>query len=137
MELEKLCFGNSRGKYELEDKNGEWLIELYQLLYVLTAYLEVYKKYPVCKRNVTHSAFLKELSQLYKQLDAIYKEYAKEFGHNGHKDTCKLVVPNFLYKPQKFSIKWYKYPFRDSYMNQDITLTQFEKMIEACIASLK
>ena len=53
-----------------------------------------------------------------------------------HSKDCGLVKPNFLYKPTGFEIQWYKYPLRDSYTNQEITLPEFSKIIDACIASL-
>lgn len=53
-----------------------------------------------------------------------------------HAKDCPIVKPNFLYKPSDFSIKWYKYPLRDSYKSQDITLDQFRVIISECIESL-
>lgn len=46
-----------------------------------------------------------------------------------HKATCKLVRPNFVYKPLGLEINWYKYPFRDSYANRKITEAEFEEML--------
>lgn len=69
--------------------------------------------------------------------DAVLEEYAKEFGYKGHKPDCPLVKPNFLYKPTGFSIQWYKYPLRDSYMSEQISVEEFAAMIDACIASLE
>jgi hypothetical protein len=53
-----------------------------------------------------------------------------------HKETCALIRPNFLHKPTGYSLMWYKYPLRDSYANQDLTLKQFSKIIDNCIKSL-
>ena len=55
---------------------------------------------------------------------------------SGHVFNCPIVKPNFLYKPTNFSIKWYKYPLRDSYMSQKITLKKFRDIISKCIESL-
>ena len=63
-------------------------------------------------------------------------EYAEEFGHLGHKPDCLLVRDNFHHKPTGFGIQWYKYPFRDSYMNQNITLEEFGAVVDDCIKSL-
>jgi hypothetical protein len=41
--------------------------------------------------------------------------------------------PNFLYKPTGYCINWYKYPFRDSYANQNITENEFIEIINDCI----
>lgn len=53
-----------------------------------------------------------------------------------HKSDCLLMRPNFHYKPTSFQIQWYKYPFRDSYMNEALELDDFRKIIKECIASL-
>ncbi len=68
-------------------------------------------------------------------LDEFYGELVERFGGE-HKLDCPLVKPNFLYKPLSFQIQWYKYPFRDSYTNQEITLKAFGAIIGACMASL-
>ncbi len=39
-------------------------------------------------------------------------------------DKEKAELPNFVYKPTGFEIKWYKYAFRDSYMNQNLAPLQ-------------
>lgn len=65
------------------------------------------------------------------------KKWEKFFDEYSHKKDCPIVKPNFLYKPTNFEIKWYKYPLRDSYMNQDISLDEFRKIIDSCIESLK
>ena len=54
-----------------------------------------------------------------------------------HEEKCMLLQPNFLYKSTGFSLEWYKYPLRDSYMNQEITLKDFKKIIDKCIQSVK
>ena len=70
--------------------------------------------------------------------DERYENWLKEIDYpDGHKKECLLVEPNFLYKPTGFEIQWYKYPFRDSYMNQDISLSEFKTIINQCIKSLK
>lgn len=53
----------------------------------------------------------------------------------GHKPECRLIQPNFLYKPTGFKIHWYKYPFRDSYMTPQIGAEEWAKIIDHCIAS--
>jgi hypothetical protein len=56
---------------------------------------------------------------------------------NSHDENCPIVKPNFLFKPTGFSIKWYKYPLRDSYMSQKITLDEFRKIVSKCVESCK
>ena len=69
--------------------------------------------------------------------DEIIKQCVSEFGQEGHKNDCKLVLPNFLYKPTGLQITVYKYFFRDSYCNIDINLPMFTEIIDKCIESLK
>lgn len=67
-----------------------------------------------------------------------YKAWLKKIDYpDGHKSDCLLVKPNFHYKPTDFQIQWYKYPFRDSYLSDEISLSEFSKIIDACINSLK
>lgn len=72
----------------------------------------------------------------YERYDAILDQYAEEFGHLGHNPDCKLARPNFYYKPLAFGISWYKYPLRDSYMSERMTLEDFRLIINHCIESL-
>lgn len=51
----------------------------------------------------------------------------------GHKDECRFVQPNFLYKPTGFRMNWYKYPFRDSYMSEEISGEQWADILKHCI----
>lgn len=63
-----------------------------------------------------------------------YQEWRKD--HN-HTDDCCLVRPNFWYKPTNYKIWWYKYPFRDSYANNKISLKTFNKIVSDCMSSFK
>lgn len=67
-------------------------------------------------------------------LHSRYDEWCME---NGHSTDCRLIQPNFLYKPTGFQINWYKYPLRDSYMNMDISFEELKKIMEHCIESIK
>jgi hypothetical protein len=56
---------------------------------------------------------------------------------NEHKDDCPIVLPNFHHKPSDYRLKWYKYPLRDSYANQELTVKQFRAVIDDCLKSLR
>lgn len=60
-------------------------------------------------------------------------EWIKEHGHS---EDCPIVLDNFHHKPTEFGVQWYKYPFRDTYMNMDIDKNQFRKIIYDCLESL-
>ena len=53
-----------------------------------------------------------------------------------HSPDCKLVRPNFLYKPTGYELEWYKYPLRSAKASADPGPKEFLSMIDHCIASL-
>ena len=81
--------------------------------------------------------YMKCNCDFYDRRKEILEEYAEKFGNEGHEFKCKVRKPNFYYKPNNFQIQWYKYPFRDSYMNKKITVKEFSKIINKCIDSLE
>ena len=116
-------------------------------------YVALSDKYPIGS---------KDYDKLYEALKPVYAEYGwdttSEYWYYGcathctcgfyersdrwevehpHADNCKLVQPNFWYKPLDFTVQVYKYFLRDSFMSHDIKLKDLRKMIDACIASLK
>lgn len=64
------------------------------------------------------------------------KEYQEWSSKNNHDPKCLIVRPNFWYKPQDVKVMWYKHIGRDSYINKELTLKQFFKIIDECVASL-
>ena len=42
-------------------------------------------------------------------------------------------LPNFVYKPENIEIRWYKYPFRDSYSNVPVDEEKMIEITEKCI----
>lgn len=57
-----------------------------------------------------------------------------------HNENCCLVKHNFIFHPGKedeFWIDWYKYPFRDSYMNRDFCIKEIEDIFYECIKSFQ
>lgn len=44
---------------------------------------------------------------------------------------------NFFHKPSGLGIRWYKYPFRDSYMTHDTTKHEFASIVLECVLSIK
>lgn len=49
----------------------------------------------------------------------------------------EAALPNFVYKPTGLEIRWYKYPMRDAYSNQDVSLVEFAKILEDCKQSME
>lgn len=56
---------------------------------------------------------------------------------NAHAEACPIVRPNFFYKPTGLSVKWYKYPLRDSYASREVPPDEWRRVMLNCIASLK
>lgn len=45
-------------------------------------------------------------------------------------------LPNFIYKPENIEIRWYKYPFRDSYSNVQLNTVKLRVICDKCKESL-
>lgn len=52
-------------------------------------------------------------------------------------DDEMASLPNFEFKSNGFELSWYKRPLRDAYMNQDISFSEFERMLSECMASFR
>lgn len=52
-------------------------------------------------------------------------------------DEDIAALPNFVYKPTGLEISWYKYPMRDAYSNQGVSLEQFIEILADCERSMK
>lgn len=107
MELGNMIFGNSRGNFEV---NRDWVN-------IFSALMD--------KLNMEYHC-----SEYENDTFIIFPYYWGE----DEEIACK---PNFVYKPTGFKIDWYKYPFRDSYMNQNISKKEFMEIILKCIESVK
>lgn len=51
-----------------------------------------------------------------------------------HKEGCP---PNFLYKPNNFRVRWYKYLGRGSSMSRSITEKEAVEMFQDCLESVR
>ena len=49
-----------------------------------------------------------------------------------HSGDCPFVHHNFIYHPTGFYIDWYKYSFRSSDMNQNLTIREIEDIFDKC-----
>lgn len=57
-----------------------------------------------------------------------------------HKDSCLLLKHNFVYHPGRQDevwIDWYKYPFRDSYINKPLSNDEIKFIFKDCAFYLK
>lgn len=124
MELGNMMFGNSRGQFPIE-RDG-WEEELERLF---EAYADGEVNY--YGEEYENSVFL--------VMPYWWGDCTCGAGYDcpEHDSECKLLAPNFLYKETGFAIQWYKYPLRDSYMNQDITLGEFREIVAKCVESVE
>ena len=54
-----------------------------------------------------------------------------------HKDTCSLILPNFIHKPTGFSISFYKWIGRDMECSKKISSKEWRKIFKEVMSSLK
>jgi hypothetical protein len=66
-----------------------------------------------------------------------FQEAWNEFRQNNRHDAdCPIVRPNLIYKPTGLEIRWYKYPLRDSYMNQNLSNAELIEIFVKCAESI-
>ena len=121
MELGNFLFGNSRGEFFIENRNIVNCVAWQNLLEVCqcSSYGCNYRE-----TNIT------KLGGYENDLFAINPYY---WGDNEELSN----IPNFLYKPTGLEIRWYKYPFRDSYMNQNLNDNQLKYIWKKCAKYVK
>ena len=123
MELGNFAFGNSRGEI-LVDRS--WQRDFCEFLY--DCGFDGYG----CVENdklLQYQKQDKDLSYFENEIFIVRQYYWGE-------DEDTMEKPNFVYKPTGFEIQWYKYPLRDSYMNQNIDFEQLKEIMNKCIESL-
>ena len=132
MELGNAVFGNSRGCFHIPRGVG-WEAELYRLFDSYAPERDnLWREYGAEYKNNTFEVMQYYWGDCDCGCDDKEYEWCDE---NERAKECHLMKPNFLYKPTGFEIQWYKYPLRDSYMNREISLSAFSRIIDDCIAS--
>ena len=89
----------------------------------------------ICTCGIRHKNVLMHKQKL-KYKDKIDK-FNEELNNKtiAHKDDCLLLKHNFIYhpdRPDEFWIDWYKYPFRDAYMNKNKTKKEIKDIWIEC-----
>lgn len=106
MELGNMMFGHSRGKYPFPDRDIVYDKVWTDLLKL--AHSDPHGYTNDCRYENTRGGYEDEV-------------FAIRPYWWGDDDSEEVDAPNFLYKPTGLEIRWYKYPFRDSYMNQELS----------------
>ena len=142
MELGNLIFGHSRGNYPIDRKSFENTFSK-----DFTTLLEAINCDSYGYYNGYNKSLRTNLGGFKCDLFEINPYYwgdcdcgADETCNEHHKDTCSLVIPNFIYKAktgETIEIRWYKYPFRDSYSNVEISKELFSAIMKNCISFVK
>lgn len=117
MELGNLMFGNSRGTYHVEPR------EEYQDAFCEFLYANGWDSHAI--RGDGYDA-------AYEFENDTFIVRAYYWGED--EDIAEL--PNFVYKPTGLEISWYKYPMRDAYSNQDVSIDEFKKILAECEKSI-
>lgn len=117
MEFGNMMFGNSRGQFEFPDRDIVDFDEWGDLC--VKAQLDFYGT-PEVER------------EFYGFDNDVFTIRPYYWGD----DEELEMLPNFLYKPTGFEIQWYKYPFRDSYMNQNLTKEEILDIFKKCAESV-
>ena len=115
MELGNLIFGNSRGLYQVVPRNE---------------YQDVFCNFLYNNGWDGHAIF-GDGAQEYENDTFLIRPYY--WGE----DEDIAALPNFVYKPTGLEISWYKYPMRDAYSNQDVSVETFVEILADCERSMK
>lgn len=91
-----------------------------------------------CGTREKNKILLEKKNQIEDKVAKFYEEYEKKSLE--HKDDCLVLKHNFVYHPGKKDevwIDWYKYPFRDSHTNIELSADKFKEIINDCIEYVK
>lgn len=152
-ELGNLLFGHSYGEYPIEDREKfqEKFWELLEMGFDSYGYIDNDKleKYAQIKEsNLTNRDIYPEDSRPVKE-NPDYKPRLHYFDNGVFMinpyywgDAEDLMdFPNFIYygvtAEENVEFRWYKYPWRDSYVSKNISYKDFCKIVDKCKDSLK
>jgi hypothetical protein len=119
MELGNMFFGNSRGLFEFPDRDivnsNEWET--------------------LCKKAQVDVGY--GAPEVEREFYGFDNDVFTIRPYYWGEDEAEEELPNFVYKPIGFEIEWYKYAFRDSYMNFDLSKKQILEIFKKCAKSIK
>jgi len=146
MELGNMIFGHSRGEHPVDrDLQDQWYEWMRKLGFDSYGYLEhhddsvfeneTFRMQPYywgdceCGHEKRENDFY-ETSPSMEQCAAFHDSH-------DHAPTCRMVTPNFRFKPTGFELQWYKYPLRDSYSSEPLTKELIDSMFAECERSMR
>lgn len=116
MELGNLLFGNSRGIYLVEPRD-DYQDAFCEFLNSVGGNFEGYLDMCDARGWYENEVFI-----------------IRPYYWGDDEEIAEL--PNFVYKPTGLEIRWYKYPMRDAYSNQDVPLDTFKAILKECQKSV-
>jgi len=122
IELGNLLFGYSRGEYEFPDRE---LVDSAEWQGLLEATKSDCYGYTDCASENDRGGYENDVFSI------------RPYWWGDEDNEVECEAPNFLYKPTGFEIRWYKYPFRDSYMTENLTSEQILEIFKKCAESVK
>lgn len=87
-----------------------------------------------CGTREKNKILLEKKTKINNKVNAFYKEYEEKAKE--HDKNCLNLKHNFVYhsgREDEIWIDWYKYPFRDSHTNIELSCEQFKEIIKDCI----
>ena len=129
MELGNILFGHSRGQYHIVPR------EDYQEIFFAFMDANGFDSYGFYKQAEKYTGG--KIPPWSAQHDQFENDTFVIRPYYWGEDEEKAELPNFVYKPTRLEIRWYKYPMRDAYCNQDISIDEFRKIVEKCSESMK
>ncbi|MED3792473.1 hypothetical protein P4571_08450 [Niallia alba] len=129
MELGNMIFGNSRGSYPVD---RSW-----QEAFVTKLYDMKFDGYGIPEEDARN--YKGEFKTMKSELGSTTYFENDTFiimPYYWGEDDIIAEMPNFVHKPSGFTLSWYKYALRSSYMNKDITFEELMEIMEDCKKSL-
>lgn len=140
MELGNLIFGHSRGLYPIERKSFEEFFGQKFTELLDAVHCDSYGHY--MGNNPAFKSLLGGFKCEFFEINPYYWGECDCDASSGspHKSYCSLNIPNFVYRVKggkDIEIRWYKYPFRDSYSNVKISDELFSSIMSNCMDYVK
>lgn len=128
MELGNWAFGNSRGEFPV-DRN-------WQDMFVQHLLDMGFDGYGIWENPELEKFIVDVPSKIGQSMKRFENDVFTLMPYYWGEDETIAKLPNFIYKPTGFELCWYKYPLRDSYMNQQISYQELDDIMKKCKESI-
>lgn len=128
IEMGNLLFGHSRGAFSINREEYEPMFQRF----LADAGFDIYGL-PCNEATGNHNLFIRNSEDSVEAENDIFIIRPYYWGE----DERIMNLPNFVYKPKGIEIRWYKYALRDAYCSHNLSVKEFEEMLEECMRGLK